>query len=260
MKIRHATVSETIVRAGKAFTSDGITLVACNDADEPVAYLAAYAGHKGCLVIDRMAAYPMTANSFMPISPAEGLKAGRDLLVAIVAEKGDKTIRLGSQQVHSKLTQALEVLGFRRLSSGWVRPCYKTAAKHGLVLDIEKETTDNEDFRRVLYTGKHLQLVLMSLKPDEEIGAETHADNDQFFRVDGGSGRAVIGGKEHDIKNGSAFVIPAGTEHNVIAGPDGLKLYSLYGPAHHLDGTVHKTKADAEADDEHFDGQTTERS
>jgi mannose-6-phosphate isomerase-like protein (cupin superfamily) len=135
-----------------------------------------------------------------------------------------------------------------------------TAAKEGFVTDIEKDTVNNKNFREVLYTGKHLQLVLMSLKPNEDIGLETHSDTDQFFRVDGGSGKAVIGGKEHNIVNGSAFVIPAGTEHNVIAGEEGLKVYTIYGPSHHKDGTIHKTKAEAEADKEKFDGKTTEDS
>jgi len=131
-----------------------------------------------------------------------------------------------------------------------------TAAAKGFVTDIEKDTTENSDFRRVLYTGKHSQLVLMALKANEEIGTETHDTVDQFFRIDEGSGKVVINGAEHDLKDGSAFIIPAGAEHNVIAGDKGLKLYSIYSPPNHKDGTVHRTKADAT--EEHFDGKTTE--
>jgi mannose-6-phosphate isomerase-like protein (cupin superfamily) len=130
--------------------------------------------------------------------------------------------------------------------------------KKGFVTDIETDTKDNTDFRRVLYTGKHLQLVLMSLKANEDIGSEVHKDVDQFFRVDDGSGTVVINTQEHPIKNGSAFVIPAGAEHNIIASEEGLKLYSLYGPPNHVDKTVHTTKDDAEKSEEKFDGQATE--
>ena len=126
----------------------------------------------------------------------------------------------------------------------------------GFVTDIEKDTTDNKYFRKVLYTGKTSQLVLMSLKPNEDIGVETHKDIDQFFRIDDGSGKVVINGVEHPIKNGSAFIIPQGAEHNVIAGEKGLKIYSIYSPPNHKDGTIHKTKEDAK--EEHFDGKTTE--
>ena len=128
---------------------------------------------------------------------------------------------------------------------------------HGFVTNIERDTTENDDFRRVLYTGKHSQLVLMSLKPNEEIGEEVH-DLDQFFRIDQGSGRVIINGREYDISDGSAFIVPEGVKHNVIAGADGLKLYSIYSPPQHADKTVHKTKEDAEKSDEHFDGKMTE--
>ena len=127
--------------------------------------------------------------------------------------------------------------------------------------DIEKQTKSNSDFRRVLYTGKHLQLVLMSLKPGEEIGAEVHPDNDQFFRVDSGSGVVTIDGQDSKISDGYAVVVPAGARHNVRNdGTEPLKLYTLYGPPDHKDKTVHKTKADAEANHEadHWDGKTTE--
>ena len=128
----------------------------------------------------------------------------------------------------------------------------------GFVTNIEEDTTDNSNFRKIIYTGKNSQLVLMSLKPGEDIGMETHPDVDQFFRIEQGSGVAVINGKKHRIKNGSAIVIPQGAKHNIIADKEGLKIYSIYSPPHHRFDVVHPTKEDAEKDDEHFDGQTTE--
>jgi mannose-6-phosphate isomerase-like protein (cupin superfamily) len=128
----------------------------------------------------------------------------------------------------------------------------------GYVVNIEKETEKNENFRRVLYTAKNSQLVLMSLKSGEEIGSEVH-DLDQFIRVEEGRGKAVLDGKEHELEDGFAVVIPAGTEHNVInTGNKNMKIYTVYSPPEHKDGVVHKTKADAEADNEHFNGKTTE--
>lgn len=129
----------------------------------------------------------------------------------------------------------------------------------GYVTDIETDTLENTDFRRVLYTGKNSQLVLMSLKPKEEIGEETH-DLDQFIRVEAGDGVAILDGVEHPLFDGTAVVIPAGTKHNVVNNSEveELKLYTLYSPPEHRDGTVHKTKADALAHEEHFDGKTTE--
>jgi len=131
---------------------------------------------------------------------------------------------------------------------------------HGFHSDIEKLTLDNTDFRRVLYTGKHSQLVLMSLKPGEEIGMETHPDNDQFFRFEKGEGKCVIDGNEYALKDGMAIIIPAGAEHNVIntSATEELKMYTIYSPAHHKDGVVRHTKAEAEADSPDFDGKTTE--
>jgi mannose-6-phosphate isomerase-like protein (cupin superfamily) len=129
-------------------------------------------------------------------------------------------------------------------------------SKKGLVIDIEKETANNNNFRKVIYTGEHSQLVLMSLNPGEEIGEEIHEETDQFFRIDKGSGFVVINDEKHTINDGFAIVIPAGAKHNVIAGKDGLKLYSIYSPPHHADKTIHKTKEDVE--EEHFDGKTTE--
>ncbi len=117
----------------------------------------------------------------------------------------------------------------------------------GFVVDIESETKDNKNFRKVLYTGEHTQLVVMALGPNEDIGEEVHDNLDQFFRVDDGSGKVIINGKEKPLKDGSAFIIPGGTKHNVIAGDGGLKLYTLYSPPNHEDGTVHKTKEIAES-------------
>ncbi len=129
----------------------------------------------------------------------------------------------------------------------------------GYISNIEKETLENENFRKVLYTAKHSQLVLMSLLPGEEIGAEVH-HLDQFLRVEAGSGMAVLNGESYPVEDGSAIVVPAGAEHNVVnTGETAMKLYTIYSPAEHKDGTVHVTKADAMADTEdHFDGKTTE--
>jgi mannose-6-phosphate isomerase-like protein (cupin superfamily) len=130
----------------------------------------------------------------------------------------------------------------------------------GFVTNIEQDTIKNKSFRKVLYTGKNSQLVLMSLKPGEEIGSEVHKDTDQFFRVEKGDGTVIINGKKHKIKDGSAVVVPQGAEHNVINNSENeeLSLYTIYSPPHHKDGTIHKTKEEAESDKEHFDGQTTE--
>ena len=132
--------------------------------------------------------------------------------------------------------------------------------KKGFVADIESATMKNTDFRRVLYTGKYSQLVLMSLKPKEEIGMETHDDVDQFFRFEQGEGAVVIDGVTHKVKNGSAVVIPRGARHNVIntSGTKDLRLYTIYSPPEHQDKVVRKTKADAMAREEHFDGKPTE--
>ncbi len=128
----------------------------------------------------------------------------------------------------------------------------------GYVINIEEAAKENNDFRRVLYTAEHSQLVLMSLKAGEEIGMEMHT-LDQFFRVEKGEGKAIIDGVEHEIKDGSAIVIPAGNNHNIInTGSQEMKLYTIYSPPNHRDGVIHPTKEIAEADDEHFDGETTE--
>ena len=129
----------------------------------------------------------------------------------------------------------------------------------GFVQDIESAAVKNDDFRRVLYTARHCQLVLMALRPGEEIGAEVH-ELDQFFRVEEGSGEAVLDGVATAIQAGFAIVVPAGAHHNIInTGNLPLKLYTLYAPPNHRDGVVHHNRAEAGRDDEHFDGKTTEK-
>lgn len=131
--------------------------------------------------------------------------------------------------------------------------------KKGYFGNIEKLTVDNEKFREVLYTGEHLQLVLMTLQPGEEIGAEVHEGHDQFFRFESGTGKVVIDETEYEVADGDAVIVPSGANHNVInTGEEPLTLYTIYAPPEHEGGTVHVTKAEAEADDEHFDGKTTE--
>jgi mannose-6-phosphate isomerase-like protein (cupin superfamily) len=129
----------------------------------------------------------------------------------------------------------------------------------GFVADIEDLTEKNSDFRRVLYTGKNLQLVLMAIQPGDEIGEEVHDDRDQFFRVEKGKGEVWIDGTCSKVKSDDAVIVPAGARHNVVnTGDKPLRLYTLYGPPEHRDGTLHPTKADADAAEEHFDGKTTE--
>lgn len=130
----------------------------------------------------------------------------------------------------------------------------------GFTLDIESATKANTNFRKVLYTAKHSQLVLMSLRPNEEIGMEVHPDNDQFFRFEMGQGKCIIDGNEYLIKDGDVVIVPAGAQHNVVnvSGTQELKLYTLYSPAHHKDGVVRATKAEAEKNSPEFDGVTTE--
>jgi len=118
----------------------------------------------------------------------------------------------------------------------------------GFITDIEKDTVENENYREVLFTGEQLQLVIMALKSGEEIGEEVHEGIDQFFRVDEGSGKVVMDGNESEIKDGSAFIIPGGTKHNVVAGEGGLKLYTIYAPPEHPDGTIQKSKEEGEED------------
>ncbi len=130
----------------------------------------------------------------------------------------------------------------------------------GYTGNIEKLTLENDNFRKVIYTAKYSQLVLMSLKPNEEIGTEVHEDTDQFFRFEKGTGKVVIDGNEYDVADGLAIVVPAGAQHNVVnTSPDlPLKLYTIYSPAHHRDRVIHETKEQAEGDNESFDGKTTE--
>ena len=131
----------------------------------------------------------------------------------------------------------------------------------GYVDNIEEATVANEDFRRVLYTGKNLQLVLMTLQPGEEIGEEVHDDRDQFFRIEDGRGTVYIDGAANQVADDFAVIVPAGARHNVVnTGDEPLKLYTLYGPPEHKHGTVHKDKEQAERDHEndHFDGKMSE--
>ena len=130
----------------------------------------------------------------------------------------------------------------------------------GFSAPIERQTLKNRDFRRVLYTGKHSQLVLMSLKPGEEIGMEVHRHIDQFFRFEKGQGKVFIDRKVYKVKDGDCAIVPAGAMHNVVntSKKSPLQLYTIYSPPEHIDKTVRKTKADALARPEEFDGKTTE--
>lgn len=127
----------------------------------------------------------------------------------------------------------------------------------GFIANIEQEAQGNDSFRKVIFTAQHSQLVLMSLKPGEEIGDEVHDTLDQFFRFESGQGKVVIEGEEAIIGDGSVVVIPAGTKHNIIntSSDVALKLYTIYSPPNHQDGTIHQTKEEAEASNEHFDGK-----
>ena len=130
---------------------------------------------------------------------------------------------------------------------------------NGFITDIEDRTVKNADYRRVLYTGRNMQLVLMSLQPGEEIGEEVHDDRDQFFRVEAGKGEVMIDGRTTPIEDATAIVIPAGARHNVInRGSEPLKLYTLYAPPEHADGLVQATRSEATSSTEHFAGRTTE--
>lgn len=122
----------------------------------------------------------------------------------------------------------------------------------GFIGNIEELALENDNFRKVLHTGQHAQLVLMSLKPSEEIGLEVHEIVDQFFRIEVGQGKLIINGEEHAVADGDAFVVPAGAQHNVLntSSDEPLKLYTIYSPPHHKDGTVHQTKQDAQADND----------
>jgi len=129
----------------------------------------------------------------------------------------------------------------------------------GYVADIEKLTEENQNFRQVLYTGRNLQLVLMALKPGENIGAEVHATHDQFFRIEEGKGEVKIDGMSHKVKDGDCIIIPAGARHDLTnTGEDPLRVYTLDAPPEHIDGLVQKTKAEADASEEEFDGVASE--
>ncbi|GAB3423128.1 cupin domain-containing protein [Niabella aquatica] len=129
----------------------------------------------------------------------------------------------------------------------------------GFNANIEQLTVNNDHFRKVLYTSKHFQLVLMSLLPGEEIGEEIHHENDQFFRFEQGNGTCIIDGNEYAVADGDAVIVPSGARHNVInTGTEALKMYTIYAPPHHKDGIIRATKKDAEENEEDFDGETTE--
>ena len=132
--------------------------------------------------------------------------------------------------------------------------------KKGYNANIEKDTLENTNFRKVLYTGAHSQLVLMSLKPGEEIGSEVHPENDQFFRFEKGEGKCIIDGNEYALADGSVILVPSGAQHNIIntSSTEDLKLYTIYSPAHHKDGIIRATKEEAEKNEAEFDGVTTE--
>jgi mannose-6-phosphate isomerase-like protein (cupin superfamily) len=129
----------------------------------------------------------------------------------------------------------------------------------GYIGNIEQLTLTNRDFRKVLYTARYCQLVVMSIEPNEEIGEEVH-HLDQFIRCESGRGKAILDGKENSISDGFAVIVPAGARHNIIntSSNEGLKLYTIYSPPNHRDGVIHKTKAEALADEEEFDGITSE--
>ena len=149
---------------------------------------------------------------------------------------------------------------FARLHGTWRQIASRTGANmKGFVDNIEKLTEENDDFRRVVYTGHNLQLVLMAIQPGDEISEEVHDDRDQFFRIEGGEGDIWIDGIRHAVKADDGIIVPQGARHNVVStGTEPLRLYSIYGPPEHIDGTVHKTCAEANAAHEHFDGRTTE--
>lgn len=137
--------------------------------------------------------------------------------------------------------------------------CFTLIMK-GFFSNIEKETLKNKNFRKVLYTGKYSQLVLMTLNPGEEIGLEVHQENDQFFRFEKGKGKVIIDKNEYKVSDGSVIIVPAGSKHNVIntSKKESLKLYTIYSPPHHKDGILRKTKKEAEEKEELFDGLTSE--
>lgn len=191
----------------------------------------------------------------------DGFNNHTPLELAYAAYIAPLVVEIASTFVRSRHTWVqcnVDVVGQPSISSRSRNHFWSTAVK-GFVDNIEKLTTDNEKFRKVLYTGQYMQLVLMTLKPGEEIGAEVHEGHDQFFRVEEGSGEVIIDGQSRAIKDDDAIIVPAGARHNVVNnGDQPLKLYTIYGPPEHRDGVIHATKAQADASDEHFDGKTTE--
>jgi mannose-6-phosphate isomerase-like protein (cupin superfamily) len=156
-------------------------------------------------------------------------------------------------------TMAAAAAGLASSASAQVAMDTKANTTKGFVADIEKLTDKNADYRHVLYTGKNLQLVLMSIQPGDEIGEEVHSDGDQFFRIEKGKGEVWINGKRSEVEANDAILVPAGAHHNVKnTGHEPLRLYTLYAPPEHRDGTVHVTKAEAQGSKEHFDGKTSE--
>jgi mannose-6-phosphate isomerase-like protein (cupin superfamily) len=157
------------------------------------------------------------------------------------------------------LGSAVAGLGLFAASEAGARQARAARAVQGFVGDISKMTERNADFRHVVYTGKHLQLVLMSLDPGEDIGEETHRDVDQFFRIEEGRGEVVIDGRRTRIEDDDAILVPAGAKHNIVnTGKAPLRFYTIYGPPEHEDRTVHATKRDAAKAKERFNGKTTE--
>lgn len=133
------------------------------------------------------------------------------------------------------------------------------SSKRGFHTNIEQDTLDNDNFRKVLYTAKNMQLVLMTLKPGEDIGEEVHPDIDQFFRIEAGTGKSIINGNEYDLSDGDVIIVPQGSKHNIInTGDKALQMYTIYTPPNHQDGIVFATKAEAEKSKEKFDGKISE--
>ncbi len=137
---------------------------------------------------------------------------------------------------------------------------YYLYMKKGYHAPIESDTLANDNFRKVVYTGQHMQLVLMTLEPGQDIGLEIHEDGDQFFRFESGTGKVIINETEYAVEDGDVIIVPAGAQHNVIntSSTEMLKLYTIYSPSHHLEGITRVTKHDAEIDSPEFDGRTTE--
>lgn len=178
------------------------------------------------------------------------------------AERALDEAKEAAKKLDQASQAAREVLEKAKQATAEVLDKAKEAADspmEGFVGDIESMTETNSDYRRVLYTAAEMQLVLMALQPGEEIGEETHEDGTQFIRVEKGTGEVWIDGNKTEIRSDMAIVVPAGARHNIKnTGKEPLRLYTLYAPPEHIDGTVHATKSDAEASNEHFDGKTTE--